>query len=196
MGEEHDRPHSLCEQLRAVGERHRPPSLPEVPGGGRKHDRRMSGTSGTERRVGTAKVRDGKEARGARRRDTWWWWSRKGSVCGCTAVAGFGICVQAEGAKHLGKVRNAGLRWPAIEIPWHCTLVRLGIGVSLSQTRFFLCQKLSHQMKITDSPLCTNTSYELVWVTNETRRLLFRAAGAPTLGLNWAWGKRAPDPTQ
>jgi len=104
----------------------------------------MHGTRGTERRVGTTKARDGDEARRARRarrphgRDTWRRWWRKGSACGCTSVADFGLDVYAGGEKYLGQVRNAGLCWRESEISWHSTLLGLGNRVSLSWTRFFL----------------------------------------------------------
>ena len=60
-------------------------------------------------------------------------------------------------------------------------------GQSLSDTFLFL-SKLSNQMIIADSLVCTNRSHDLVWVTNGTPKLLFRAAGARKLGLNWTWG--------
>jgi len=148
----------------------------------------MLGTRGTETRVGTTKVRDGKEARRARRarrahrRETWRWWWRKGSACGCTSVADFGLDVHAGGETYLGKVRNAGLRWREIDISWHTA--RTGQwGQSLSDTFLFI-SKISNQMIIADSLVCTNRSHDLVWVTNGTPKFLFRAAGARTLGLN------------
>ena len=64
-------------------------------------------------------------------------------------------------------------------------------GQSLSVTFNFI-SKLSSEMIIADCLVCTNRSHDLVWVTNGTPKVLFRAAGARTLGLNWACAGPTP----